>query len=123
MDRRIMLVDDEQDVLNVLSMALRSRGYEPLATTSAAEALELAARDGYRVFIIDLRMPGMDGIELCRRIKAADPDAYVCALSAYVAAYNEAQFLANGFDNHLAKPFEMHDLFAMCEEAIGGDET
>jgi DNA-binding response OmpR family regulator len=117
MDRRIMLVDDEQDVLDVLSMTLRSRGYEPFATTNAAEALDVAARDGYRVFIIDLRMPRMDGMELCRRIKAANPNAYVCALSACVSAYSEAQFLANGFDDYLTKPFDLRGLFAVCEEA------
>lgn len=118
MEKRILFVDDEPSILRMLEALARSLGYSPRCTTSGAEALQIMQRDQIRVFCLDLRMPIMDGLELCKQIKKRDPGACIYALSAYVTSYRPALLRKLGFDEVFPKPFEVALLKNAFEKAF-----
>jgi two-component system, cell cycle sensor histidine kinase and response regulator CckA len=81
---RILVVDDEADILTFAGRVLRDAGYEVLIASDGPEALRMvAAQRAFDVFVIDLQMPAMQGDELARRIRQADPDAKVLYFTGY----------------------------------------
>ena len=118
MGRRILFVDDEQPILNVLATLFRPQGYSTLCTTDGREALEIVRREHIRVCFVDLRMPAMDGMELCRRIKDIEPSALVHALSAFVDAYRPEQYRLAGFEGSVRKPFKIDALLEAARAAF-----
>lgn len=118
MEKRVLCVDDEPDVLKMMELALGSAGYKATCTSDGMEALLMMRHDRIRVLLVDLRMPKMDGMELCRRAKELDPGARVYAISAYVNAYTPEQFEAAGFDGYLRKPFQIKQLQNICRAAF-----
>ena len=120
-EKRILIVDDEAAILQVLATLLKSEGYMARCTSRAAEALEIVAQEDIKLCLLDLRMPNMDGMELCSEIKKIRPDLEIFALSAYVDAVPEEELEKNGFSKSFTKPFKVTELMAACAESIGGD--
>jgi CheY-like chemotaxis protein len=118
MQRQILFVDDEQTILDVLAAVFRSAGYSALCTMDGREALEIVRREHIRVCFVDLRMPAMDGMELCRRIKEIEPSALVHALSAFVDAYRPEQYCQAGFEGCFRKPFKIDALLEAARAAF-----
>jgi signal transduction histidine kinase len=83
MDKRILLVDDEAGIRNVLGLALADAGYEMHTAENGEEALEVFRRVQPAIVLTDIKMPGMDGIELLRRVKAESPDTEVIMLTGH----------------------------------------
>lgn len=113
--RSLLIVDDEEIILNTLKTVFESQGYTPYCSLNGEGALELMQQHQLKVIFTDLRMPQMDGMELCRRVKALDPDSTVYALSAYVDAYTPEQMLEAGFDDRFKKPFNLSEILIACE--------
>jgi CheY-like chemotaxis protein/two-component sensor histidine kinase len=106
---RVLLVDDEADTRECLTVALRQYGAEVRSARSCREALEQLETHGADVLLSDLAMPDEDGFALIRRVRAlASPQGRVpaAALSAHVRGEERARALLAGFDAHLAKPIE-----------------
>jgi CheY-like chemotaxis protein len=106
---RVLVVDDEADTRECLSLALRQYGAEVATAGSCAEALAQLAERGADVLLSDLAMPGEDGFSLIRRIRAlGSPHGRIpaAALSAHVRAEERARAVLAGFDTHLSKPIE-----------------
>jgi PAS domain S-box-containing protein len=132
---RVLLVDDESDTLEIVSFLLRRGGAVVTAVPSAAAALEALGRAGPDVIVADVGMPGVDGYELMRRVRALGPDeggrTPAVALTAYATAADQAQALRSGFQRHLAKPVEPGALYAAVADLAGrgvrragaGDQT
>ena len=118
MEKQILLVDDEKSVLHVLKTVFNRSGYAPRCAADGNEALEIVKRDHVRVCFVDLRMPGMDGMELCRQIKQLEPSASVFALSAFVDAHTPEQYQEAGFDGCCRKPFQVDALLKAAQEAF-----
>lgn len=118
MEKRILFVDDEPSILMLLDALAQSLGYIPRCTTSGKIALQIMQRDKVRVFCLDLRMPEMDGLELCREIKLRDPGACVYALSAYIATYRPEVLRGLGFDAVFPKPFDVTQLKDAFDKAF-----
>ncbi|MDA0321399.1 MAG: response regulator [Verrucomicrobia bacterium] len=97
MEKKVLLVDDEKTILSVLEQVLNLEGYTPFVSSDGVEALELIQEEKIRVCFLDLRMPAMDGIELCRQVRAADSEAKVFALSGFVDAYDQGELREVGF--------------------------
>lgn len=116
--RKLLCVDDEEAVLDVLQITLTGCGYAVFTSTDGIEAIEIARREGIRVFLLDLRMPTMNGIELCQRLREQDADAAIYVLSAYVGSYTPQQFESAGFDGGLVKPFALAQLEEVCRSAF-----
>jgi len=116
---RWMVVDDDDSVRDFLADVLQMRGGAEIATfRSASEALAVftAAPDKFQLVITDLDMPGMDGIEFCRRLRAVTPDLKV-VLATGNGATTASGAKQNGFFGLLAKPFPAADVWRLVEAA------
>jgi DNA-binding response OmpR family regulator len=114
MPQQIMVVDDEQGMLKLISLLLESIGFQVLKTTSAFDALDMLKESTPDLFILDVMMPEVDGIELCRQIRVRHQTMHtpVLMLSArYETNIVEEAFEA-GANDYLSKPILPHDLRA-----------
>jgi two-component system CheB/CheR fusion protein len=119
--RRVMIVDDHQQIRASVSRLARAWGHEVALAADGPSALSLAEAFRPECAIVDLSMPGMNGIELGRRLRQRFPPAQLrlIALSGYEGADFRDACLAAGFDAYLVKPGDISDL----ERLIGGDDA
>ncbi len=109
---RILVVDDDPAVRQALKRALRLEGYDVELASDGDEALETAAGDHPDAIVLDLAMPGLDGIEVCRRLRAAGNRVPVLMLTARDAVDDRVEGLDAGADDYVVKPFAVEELFA-----------
>ena len=120
MDKTILCVDDEEDILVMLECLFSEEGFNVLCFADGDKALDAVKDGNVGLVFTDLRMPKIDGMQLCRKIKNVAPEVSVYALSAFVSAYSPLDFDQAGFDGHLAKPFDINQLLDLCKETLGG---
>jgi two-component system, OmpR family, KDP operon response regulator KdpE len=111
---RVLICDDEQQILRALRVILRDAGYEPLPASTAEEALDVAAVRSPDAAIIDLLLPDGDGIEVCRRLREWS-DLPVIVLSAVGEEDAKVRALAAGADDYVTKPFGPRELVARLQ--------
>jgi DNA-binding response OmpR family regulator len=110
---RILVVEDDEDIVDVLRRTLRAEGYEVRAAGDGPEALEDLADFAPDLVILDLGLPGMDGIEVCARIrKSENAEVPVLMLTARADAEDRVTGLDIGADDYLVKPFDRAELLA-----------
>jgi two-component system KDP operon response regulator KdpE len=126
---RVLVVDDEQQVLRLLRTALTERGYDVTTASSGEEALVALAKRAEDVVILDLVMPGMSGLDVCRSVREHS-NVPVIVLSAHGDEHDKVLALDLGADDYLMKPFGMEELLARIRVAIrhsagqgGGSES
>ncbi len=102
---KILVVDDERIVRDSLQSWLREAGFEPVTASSGEEALDIIERETINLFIIDLKMPGMDGIELFRNIKKRVDPALAVFISAYGTVESAVIAMKEGAFDFIEKPF------------------
>ena len=109
---RIIVVDDNQDSANSLAALLQLDGHEVEAAYSAAGALERAVEFRPAVMLLDIGLPGMDGYELARRLRATPQltGVRLVALTGYGRPEDQQRTQAAGFDDHLVKPVDFPSL-------------
>jgi PAS domain S-box-containing protein len=119
---RIMLVDDYADGAESLASLLRAQGYEVLVAEDGKHALRMADGLSIDVFILDIGLPGMDGYELARRLRAsaAGREAQLVALTGYGKAEDRLLAIAAGFDHHLVKPVDIGALAPVLVRRVPG---
>jgi two-component system, cell cycle response regulator DivK len=118
----ILVVDDNAQNLKLARVMLRAEGYEVRTAVDAEEALELLAGYTPELILMDIQLPGMDGLELTRRLKA-DPARrriLVIALTAYAMKGDRERALAAGCDGYLAKPIDTEALSSMVGALLNG---
>lgn len=115
---RILIVDDEAAVRESLSSWFRDEGYEVDTADSARVALEKLARNTWDVFLLDIRMPGIDGLELQRKLREAEPDATVVIMTAYASVETAVEAMKQGAFDYIIKPFDPDDLEHTIRNAI-----
>jgi two-component system KDP operon response regulator KdpE len=113
----ILIVDDEPEIRRAVLGGLRAQGYEVRAAGDGEEALRLASLAAPDLVILDLMMPGMDGLEVCRRLRAWS-DVPIIVLSARAQERQKVQALDEGADDYLTKPFGMDELTARIRAAL-----
>jgi len=118
MNKNVLIVDDELLILKVLRSLFSTHGYTPFCAQSGKVGLSLMKEHSIRVVFTDLRMPGMDGMELCRQAKQLDSDARIHTISAYVGAYEPEQFEEAGFSGVFGKPYNIDLLLRACQESF-----
>ncbi len=117
--RTLLVVDDEPSLRITLAANLEDAGYDVIESPSADAALAvLAARDDIALVVSDIRMPGMDGIELNRRVKAVRPGLPVVMMTAYTAEAQVEQALAGGAFTVVHKPFDTAALLRIVARAL-----
>jgi signal transduction histidine kinase len=114
---RVLLVDDERDFLDSLSQRLILRGLPVLTAFSGPEALDVLSREEVDVVVLDVRMPGMDGIETLRRIKETHPRIEVVMLTGHADLELSLEGMRFGFFDYLTKPVAIGDLIEKVGEA------
>ncbi len=103
---RILIVDDEQSICDVLQISLRKEGYEVVADTSAKRALERFRKEHFDVVLQDLKMPEMDGIELLRELKKIQEATVVIIMTAYSTWDRAVEAMRLGAYDYIKKPFD-----------------
>jgi len=120
MDKKILIVDDEPDILKTLEMTLSQEGYHVTTATGGEAALKIFRQQPFELVITDMRMPGMDGIEVIRQVKELDPDVEAIVLTGYATLNNAVLSLRNvGAFDYLTKPLEnIDEIFMAVEKAL-----
>jgi two-component system response regulator HydG len=115
--RRVLVVDDEREMCELLEAGLGGRGFDVTWRTSADEAFELALRDDFAAVVTDLRMRGMGGIALCTRLTENRPDVPVIAITAFGSLDTAIATIRAGAFDFLPKPFDVDQLVIALERA------
>ena len=118
MKPRILIVDDEQSMCELLDADLRLREFDPVWRTSAEEALQLAVEQTFDVVLTDLKMPGVDGIQLCRRLTEHHPDVPVVVMTAFGSMETAIAAIRAGAYDFVTKPIEMDMLALTLQRAV-----
>ena len=105
---KILVIDDEQGIRNLLDTLLRRKGYDVVLAESGRQGLELYRRERPDVIVLDLKMPEMDGLTVLRQIKNLDPGKHVIILTGAGTAEAEQQVRALGVTEYVEKEFSLH---------------
>lgn len=118
---RILIADDESNIRNVLEFSLQAEGLDVIEAVSGDEALQLAAAEMPDLVILDVMMPGVGGVEVCRRLKADLRTARipVILLTARSRGEDRKEGLAAGAQRYITKPFSPHKVVAVVRELLG----
>jgi len=114
----ILIVDDEKNYLLVLSAVLEDEGYEVLTALGGQEALEIQKTSDLDLILTDMKMPGMDGIELLEHIKAIDPDLPVIMMTAHGTVDKAVESMQKGAYSYILKPFDNERLTIYVKKAV-----
>ncbi|MEA2265366.1 MAG: hypothetical protein QOE27_949 [Solirubrobacteraceae bacterium] len=114
---RILLVDDEQSILTLLSYPLRKDGYEVVRAADGAEALERFGESDFDLVVLDVMMPRIDGLEACRRLRAISP-VPIIMLTAKAEEIDKVLGLELGADDYITKPFSMREFRSRVKAAL-----
>jgi DNA-binding response OmpR family regulator len=117
---RVLVVDDDQEVLDFLEVLLSVEGIATVRADGAETALQHLGDGGIGMVLVDIAMPGLDGLELCRRIKTtpATQRLPVVVLSARPGQVAESEAMAAGADHFLHKPFDNDELVDLVREKL-----
>ena len=112
MPARILVVDDEPSILATMSPLLRSRGYDVVTAMSGRAALESAERDKPDLIVLDLGLPDIDGLDVCRHLRAVHDRLPVIVLTARGEELDIVEGFEAGADDYMTKPFRLSELLA-----------
>jgi len=115
---RILIVDDEEEITQALGRVVGRQGLTPLLARSGAEALQLVRAGDPDVLLVDFRMPGMDGMELMRKVRELDPELPVILISGYAEVRGAVEAIRAGAHDYLAKPFDHHEVLRVVFRAL-----
>ncbi len=116
-DTRILIIDDEKDLLDALSARLRARGNSVDVAESGEEALEMVEHENYDAVVLDLAMPGIDGLETLKRIREINSDLQVVLLTGHATVQKGVEAIKLGAVDLLEKPTDFDVLLAKIVEA------
>lgn len=117
--KKILVLEDESSIRGFIVINLERAGYEVVEAETGEEALEkLAANPDTRAVLLDIMLPGIDGIEVCRRIRMSDPRIGIIMLSARSQEMDKVTGLMSGADDYITKPFSPAELTARVDALL-----
>ncbi|OGL64678.1 MAG: Fis family transcriptional regulator [Candidatus Tectomicrobia bacterium RIFCSPLOWO2_12_FULL_69_37] len=116
--KTILVVDDQKNYLIVLEELLRGEGFEVVTKRSAAEAAEVCRRADVDLLLTDMRMAGMDGIQLLSEVLRIDPDLPVILMTAFATVEKAVEAMKKGAYDYILKPFRNEELLAAIRQAV-----
>ena len=119
-DTNILLVDDDKDTCASMSDVFEDLGYTVDMAYDGSGALELSGQHQYRLALLDYNMPGMDGLELCRRLKNCQPSIVVALITAFSSIAETVAAAESGVRCFLLKPVNFSVLMPLVEEVFTG---
>jgi DNA-binding response OmpR family regulator len=114
----VLLIEDDLDLSQALSQVLRSRGLDLVCCADGLEALALARRHAFDAIVLDLSLPGIDGLELLQRIRADGSTVPILIVTARAAIGERVLGLNTGADDYLPKPFDVEELEARLRALV-----
>jgi DNA-binding NtrC family response regulator len=118
MEIKMLLVDDEEEILNLLRKYLEKAGFTNIYTINDPEkALEMMQKDLYKIVLLDIKMPKMDGIELLQKIKDVNPLCNIIMVTAYSDLNNVVECIAKDAVDFISKPFKMKEIVEVVSQA------
>jgi DNA-binding response OmpR family regulator len=117
-EKRILVVEDEQEICEMYAMAFSRAGYSVKTAKSAEEALDIMVKTPYAVLYLDLNLPAMSGIELCRQIRKGWPMSICFAVTGYASLFEITDCRDAGFEDYFTKPVNLSDLMTAAEYAF-----
>ncbi len=119
MPEKLLVVDDEPDMLRLLTMIIKDKTpYDLITTNNPVEALELAKKGGFDIVITDLKMPGLDGIELLSAVRDFDADIPIIIITAYATAESATEAMDKNAFDFITKPFRKEQILFTIEKAL-----
>ena len=110
MAEKVLVVDDENQIRDLLGEFLEREGYEVLLASSGEEAMELAERKIPHTILLDVKMPGIDGIEVCKRLKAEPKTQFIPVIMITGYVDNKMVAIESGADDFVNKPIDLVEL-------------
>lgn len=118
MGKRVLVVDDESNIIDILRFNLQKEGYEVLTASDGPEGLEKARTGAPDLILLDVMLPGMDGFQVCGEIRRTDPLTPIIMLTAREEERDRVMGLELGADDYVVKPFSVRELMARVRTNI-----
>ena len=118
MAKTILIVEDEQNIVDILSFNLSREGYQTLEALDGPTGLQLALEQNPDLILLDLMLPGMDGFEVCRRVRESGSSTPILMLTAREEEADKVLGLELGADDYITKPFSVRELLARVKANI-----
>ena len=115
---KILIVDDEEHIRKIMSIMLSKHGYSCQVAASGEEALALVEKENFKAVLTDLRMPGLDGLELLARLKNIDADLVVVVVTAFATLETAIKAIKAGAYDYISKPFKEEEIVLVLEKAL-----
>lgn len=110
MVEKILVADDEQEIRDLLGSFLKGQGYEVVLASDGNQALQLAERENPDAMILDVKMPGLDGLQVCKRLKEHEQTRLIPVIFITGFEDNKMEALNSGGDDFVNKPFDMAEI-------------
>ncbi len=117
MSEKVLLVDDEKDFLDVMAQRMEARGLEITTAESATQALSIIEKEHFDAIVMDFQMPGMDGMQALKAIKAKSPELQIILLTGYATVEKTVEAMKAGASDYLEKPVDIEVLTAKIKKA------
>ena len=118
MERKLMIVDDEVSIRDLFLSAFSDAGYSVHLAENGEQALSILKQQEIELIFLDLKLFGMNGIELCRQIKKDKPVSIIYAITGWTGLVEVEECREAGFDDYFTKPFQLEVLFRAVEDAF-----
>jgi two-component system, cell cycle response regulator DivK len=121
--KRLLIVEDNEKNMKLVRDVLQATGYSTLEATTGEEAIELSLSQAPALVLMDVQLPGIDGVEALARLRRHERTASipVLALTAQAMSGDRERFLEAGFDGYLSKPIDVAELIQVVQEHCGRD--
>lgn len=118
---RVLIIEDEEDLVTALAQGLKREGYAVDVALDGLTGLELASINEYDLLVLDLNLPGLDGLEICRQLRSTQAQLLILILTARDLPAHRITGLDNGADDYLTKPFHFGELLARLRALLRRD--
>ncbi|MEY3751431.1 MAG: hypothetical protein RLZZ11_2067 [Cyanobacteriota bacterium] len=120
---RLLVVEDDDTIRETVAEALEMEGFAVTAATNGRSAWDLLSRDAFDLVVLDLMLPGINGLELCRQLRQSNAPPLILVVSARDTETDRVLGLEVGADDYLTKPFGMRELVARCRALLRRQRT
>lgn len=118
MEKKILVVDDEKLIREVIQNVFEEKGYTVRTAESAEQALEVLKDESILVIILDLTLPGIGGVEFCKKMRMENHVGFIFAITGFVDLYDIISCRNAGFDDFFTKPFSLDAIAHVVEDAF-----
>jgi CheY-like chemotaxis protein len=115
---RLLLADDEKDIRDVLALELSEAGFDVTAVNSGLAAVDALRKSEFDLVITDYKMPGIDGLETAKRLRAIDPELPIIVVTGYAGETTQMEFERSGITDVLLKPFNLETIIELARRKV-----